>query len=186
MPKRVSGKRYAEAIFELALQEQQVEQWATELDMVSQVLQDEEFNTFLKHADVPVDQKIKAIDSVLAQAHPLVRNMTNLLVSKGLVDLAAELKEAYNELWDRHAGRQRVEVTSAVELDQQEVSRIAQFVTGLISKEAVVSTQVDESILGGVIIQIGDQLLDGSTRSKLEGLRSRLHSDILPADTRSA
>ena len=181
MPKPVSGKRYAEAIFELAIQEQQVEQWATELQLVGEVLQDAEFSSFLKHADVPVEQKIKAIDTVLAQVHPLVRNMTNLLVSKGLVDLAADLKAAYDELWDQHAGRQRVGVTSAVELDQQEVGRISQFVSGLINKEVVVSTQVDESILGGVIIQIGDQLLDGSTRSKLEGLRSRLHSDILPA-----
>lgn len=171
MPKRVSGKRYAEAIFELALQEDQVEQWATELELVSQVLQDEEFGGFLKHADVPVDQKIKSIDSVLAQVHPLVRNMAKLLVSKGLVDLAGELKEAYAGLWDKHAGRQRVEVTSAVVLDQQEVDRIAQFVSGLINKEVVVSTQVDESILGGIIIQIGDQLLDGSTRSRLDSLR---------------
>jgi len=181
MPKRVSGRRYAEAIFELALQEDQVEQWATELELVSQVLQDEDFSGFLKHADVPVDQKIKSIDSVLAQVHPLVRNMAKLLVSKGLVDLAGELQEAYAGLWDKHAGRQKVEVTSAVVLDQQEVDRIAQFVSGLIDKEVVVSTQVDESILGGIIIQIGDQLLDGSTRSKLEGLRSRLHSDIIPA-----
>jgi F-type H+-transporting ATPase subunit delta len=181
MPKRVSGRRYAEAIFELALQEDQVEQWATELELVGQVLQDEDFSGFLKHADVPVDQKIKSIDSVLAQVHPLVRNMAKLLVSKGLVDLAGELQEAYAGLWDKHAGRQRVEVTSAVVLDQQEVDRIAQFVSGLIDKEVVVSTQVDESILGGIIIQIGDQLLDGSTRSKLEGLRSRLHSDIIPA-----
>ena len=103
MPKRVSGRRYAEAIFELALQEDQVEQWATELELVSQVLQDEDFSGFLKHADVPVDQKIKSIDSVLAQVHPLVRNMAKLLVSKGLVDLAGELQEAYAGLWDKHA-----------------------------------------------------------------------------------
>lgn len=183
MPKRVSGKRYAEAIFELALQEHQVEQWATDLELVSQVLQDQEFSAFLNHADVPVDQKIKAIDSVLSQVHPLVRNMTNLLVTKGLAELAPELREAYTELWDQHAGRQRIQVTSAVELDQPELVRIAQFVSGLIDKEVVVSTQVDEGILGGVIIQIGDQLLDGSTRSKLEGLRSRLHSDILPGSS---
>ena len=181
MANRVSAKRYAEAIFELAIQEQQVEQWATELELVGQVLQDEEFSAFLKHAEVSVDQKMKAIETVLPQVDPLVRNMTNLLVSKGLVDLAADLKDAYTELWDQHAGRQRVGVTSAVELDQQEVDRIGQFVSGLINKEVVVSTQVDESILGGVVIQIGDQLLDGSTRSRLEGLRSRLHSDILPA-----
>jgi len=181
MPKRVSGKRYAEAIFELALREDQVEQWATELQLVGEVLEDAEFNAFLKHADVPVDQKIKAIDAVLSQVHPLVRNMANLLVSKGLLDLASELKESYTELWDNHAGRQRVGVTSAVVLDQPEVDRIAQFVTSLIGKEVVITTQVDESILGGIIIQVGDQLLDGSTRSRLESLRSSIHSDILPA-----
>ena len=181
MPKRVSGKRYAEAIFELALREDQVEQWATELQLVNEVLQDAEFSAFLKHADVPVNQKIKAIDAVLSQVHPLVRNMANLLVSKGLLDLASELKESYSELWDNHAGRQRVGVTSAVALDQPEVERIAQFVAGLIGKEVVVTTRVDESILGGIIIQVGDQLLDGSTRSRLESLRSSIHSDILPA-----
>ena len=181
MPKRVSGKRYAEAIFELALREDQVEQWATELQLVGEVLEDAEFSAFLKHADVAVDQKIRAIGAVLSQVHPLVRNMANLLVSKGLLDLASELKESYTALWDNHAGRQRVGVTSAVVLDQPEVDRIAQFVTGLIGKEVVVTTQVDESILGGIIIQVGDQLLDGSTRSRLESLRSSIHSDILPA-----
>ena len=64
-------------------------------------------------------------------------------------------------------------------LEPAEVDRIASFVSGLIRREVVVSTQVDESILGGVVIQIGDQLLDGSTRSRLEALRTRLHSEIL-------
>ena len=176
MAPKASGKRYAQAIFELALRDEQLEPWSAELEMVSGILGDEDFNAFLKHADVPLDQKVRSIDTVLASAHSLIRNMISVLVSRGLVDLAPDIREAYVDLLDEHAGRQRVGVTSAVELDQPEVDRIAAFVSGLIKKEVVISTQVDESILGGVVIQIGDQLLDGSTRSRLEGLRSRLHS----------
>lgn len=179
MAQRVSGKRYAQAIFELALREEQLEPWSAQLEMASGILQDEEFSAFLKHAEVPVDQKIRSIGAVLGSLHPLVRNMIDVLVSRGLVDLLPDIREAYVELLDQHAGRQRVGVTSAVELDQPEVDRIAGFVAGLIQKEVVISTQVDESILGGVVIQIGDQLLDGSTRTRLEGLRNRLHSGQL-------
>ena len=176
MVQRLSGKRYAQAIFELARREEQLEQWSTQLEMAGEVLQDEEFSAFLKHADVPVDQKIRSIDAVLGGLHPLVRNMVSVLVAKGLVDLVPGIGAAYIELLDQHAGRQRVEVTSAVDLDQPELDRIAGFVSGLIQKEVVISSRVDESILGGVVIQIGDQLLDGSTRARLESLRNRLHS----------
>ena len=53
---------------------------------------------------------------------------------------------------------------------------------GLINKEVVVAAQVDESILGGLIIQIGDQLLDGSTRTQLENLRKRIRSEVAPSN----
>ncbi len=177
MAGKVSGKRYAQAIFELALQEEQAEQWRAQLEMAEGVLQDPEFAPFLKHADVPTEQKVNSINAVLSELHPLVRNMINLLVSRGLTDLAPDISREYQSLLDVHAGRQRVGVASAVELDQSELDRIADFVSGLVRKEVVISTQVDESILGGLVIQIGDQLLDGSTRSRLEGLRNRLHSE---------
>ena len=75
-------------------------------------------------------------------------------------------------------GRQEVEVTSALVLNQDEEQRINDFVAQLIKKEVVITTRVDETILGGVIIQVGDQLLDGSLRSKLEGLRREIKSDV--------
>ena len=176
MAQKVSGKRYAQAMFELALREEQTEAWSTELEMAASALQDPDFNAFLKHADVPVEQKTRSVDTVLNELHPLVRNTMQVLVARGLVDLASDIHESYTGLLDQHLGRQRIEVTSAVDLDQAEVDRIAAFVSGLIRKEVVVSTQVDESILGGVVIRIGDQLLDGSTRSRLEMLRTRLHA----------
>ena len=179
MPRRVSGKQYAQAIFQLALEHGQLDEWAGDLQLASQVLQDPDFRTFLKHAEVPVDEKIKSVGAVLRDIHPLMQNLINVLVTKGLVDVAPDLEASYNALLDQHLGRQRVEVVTAVPLGDAELTRITQFVTDLIHKEVVVATEVDESIMGGIVIQIGDQLLDGSTRSRLEALRNRMHSDII-------
>ncbi len=178
MAKRVSGKRYAQAIFQLAVQQDLVDQWAEELDSLSHVLQDEEFSSFLEHAQVPLSEKNRSIDAVFPDTNPLVRNLVALLISRGSTKLIRDVYLSYSQLVDEYRGRQRVEVTSAIPLDAAELERISRFVSELIQKEVVVSTEVDESILGGVIIQVGDQLLDGSVRSKLEGLRRQVRSDV--------
>lgn len=179
MPPRASGKRYAQAIFEIALEQDRLDQWEGDLEFADGVLQDDEFKTFLKHADVPVGDKMRAIEAVMVEIHPLVRNMISLLVTKGLVDVIQGLRLAYIELLDEYRGRQRVQVTSAVPLEPEELERITRFVAGLVRKEVVVSTDTDYSILGGVVIQIGDRLLDGSTRSRLDDLRNRMHSEVV-------
>lgn len=158
------------------MEQDQLNQWDVDLEFIDRVLQDDEFKALLKHADVSVANKINAIDSVMRDVHPLVRNLVSLLVTKGMVDGVSDLRAAYAELLDKHLGRQRVQVTSAVPLEQGELDRITQFVANLVRQEVVVSTDVDESILGGVVIQIGDRLLDGSTRSQLDSMRNRLHS----------
>ncbi len=178
MAQRASGARYAQAIFELALDQDQLEPWATDLAFAEQVLQDEEFRAFLSHAEVPLERKTGGIDSVLKDVNPLVKNLISLLVTRGAVDSVHDVNLGYISLLDAHLGRQKVEVTSAVPLDDQELERITQFVADLTKKDVVVSTQVDDSILGGVIIQIGDQLLDGSTKSRLEGLRRQIRSEV--------
>ena len=178
MPAQVSGKRYAQAIFELAREQDRLDQWAGDLQLVHEALRDEDFKGFLKHAEVPADDKVRAISTVLSVAHPLVQNLVNVLVAGGLVDLLPQLHEAYEALLDEHRGRLRVEVTSAIPLEDSELERITNFLSGLIEKEVVATTVVDESILGGVVIRMGDRLLDGSARSRLEGLRNRLHAGV--------
>jgi F-type H+-transporting ATPase subunit delta len=173
---RLSGHRYAQAIFELAEQHEQLEPWDQELRLAADVLGDEEFGLFLKHAEVPLERKITAIDEVLSEAHPLVRNLVALIVSRGGVEAMRDVQEAYTHLLDERLGRQRVEVIAAVPLDQVELERITDLVGRMVGKEVVVSAQVDESILGGLIIQIGDQLLDGSASTALERLRQTVRA----------
>ena len=179
MANQLGGRRYAQALFQLAVQQDRAEQWAEELGYLAQVMQDAEFNAFLRHAEVPLERKISAIATVLPEIDPLVRNLGALLVTRGAVDTVGDVAVGYNRLLDERLGRQPVTVTSAVALETAELERISQFVGNLIQQEVVVTTRVDASILGGIIIQIGDRLLDGSTRSKLEGLRKTLRSEAV-------
>jgi F-type H+-transporting ATPase subunit delta len=172
----LSGQRYAQAIFELALENQLLEEWDQDLRLASDVLQDEEFALFLKHAEVSSERKVTAIESVLAEVHLLVRNLVSLLVSRDGVEAIADVQGGYTRLLDEHLGRQLVEVTAAVPLEDAELDRITRFAAELTGKEVVVTTRVDESILGGLVIQIGDQLLDGSTSAALERLRRNIRA----------
>lgn len=176
MANRLSGQRYAQAIFELAEEHEQLEQWDQDLRLAADVLGDAEFALFLKHAEVPAERKTSAIEDVLSEVHPLVRNLVSLLVNRGGVDAMRDVQEGYSHLLDERLGRQRVEVTTAVSLEDAELERITNFVAQLVGREVALSAQVDDSILGGLIIQIGDRLLDGSTSSALERMRQTVRA----------
>ena len=176
MAQRVSGKRYGQAIFELAQDQGEATQWGPDMAVVSEAFEDADFGALLKHAGVSAEDKRNAVDTVLGGVNPMIRNMVNLLVARGQVEAIPQACEEFAELLDRQEGRQRVEVTTAVPLEAAEVERIGTFVSGLIGREVVVTARVDDSILGGLIVQIGDRLLDGSTQSRLNGLREQLHA----------
>ncbi len=177
MAKQVGGQRYARALFDLAVERNTMDQWATDLAQLAEAMRDEQFNLFLKHAEVPLGRKIESLATVLPEVDPLVRNLGSLLVTRNSVDSIGDVTLAYGRLVDDRLGRQQIEVTTAVELEQAEAERIREFVAGLVQREVVMTTRVDESILGGMIIQIGDRLMDGSTRSRLEELRKQMRTE---------
>ena len=179
MPQEVAGQRYAQALFELAVERGELEPWGEQLQFASQVLQDEEFRAFLSHAEVPLETKTGAVGAVLQDLDPLVKNLVSLLVSRRAADSLGAVHQNYVRLLDAHLGRQRVGATSAVPLDAGELERVKAFAANLTGKEVVVSAEVDESILGGIIIQIGDQLLDGSAGTRLEEMRRQIRTGIV-------
>ena len=176
MAKRASAKRYAQATFDIALQRGQLDQWASDLGLVVEALQNDEFSAFLEHAKVPLAQKVQTIGEAFQEVDPMVLNLLSLLVSRGLAELVPEVEEGYRELLDQHRGREKVDVSSAVPLEDSEREQIVRFLTRLINKEVVLDSRVDPSILGGLVIKVGDRLIDGSTRTRLEGLGKQLQT----------
>ena len=174
MPGRTSAKRYAQAIFDLAIEHDRLDQFGTDLQTLVGALENEEFRTFVQHAKVPLGVKTRAITEALPGIDPMVRNLLALMVSRGLSDQLSEVESGYRRLLDEHSGREHVEVQSAVQLEDSEKGRISQFIKDLINREVVLDSKVDPNILGGLIIRVGDKLLDGSTRSRLRELGKRL------------
>ena len=176
MPTRASAKRYSRALSEIALQRDRLDQWAGDLRLMSERLQNEELRAFLEHAKVPLHQKLRATGEVLEGIDPLVHNLLSVLISRGIVGLIHDVEAGYQRLLNQHRGREQVEVRSAVPLEDAERDRVVRFLTGLISKEVVLETSVDPSILGGLVIKVGDKLIDGSARTKLEELGKQLQA----------
>ena len=176
------SKRYAQAIYELATAqdpanvEDALDKWTEDLRLMSEALASSEFSVFLKHAKVPLEKKVDAIAAVLKDVDPLAQNLLSIMVSRGLADMASEVEAGFRDLVDRRRGVERVSVLSAISLEEPERGQIVRFVQDMTNSKVVLDAQVDPSIIGGLVIQIGDKLLDGSTRAKLESLREELET----------
>ena len=181
MPRRGSARRYAEALFQLAMDQDTLDAAAQQLGQANELLQDHDLRAFLQHAKIPLQRKVETVRQLLAEAGLLVQNTLCLLVSRGLVDLTGEVEEEYRQLLNQHRSREEVEVRSAVPLEDAERERVARFVSALIDKEVVLEARVDPSILGGLVITIGDRLIDGSTRTRLTELGKQLQRNTSAA-----
>ena len=180
MAARSWPKRYAQAIYQIATTEDSkpvetaLDDWVKELCVIREALDNREFRVFLQHAKVPLARKVEAIGEIFSEVSPLARTLVSLMVSRGLVGQVKEVEGEYRHLVDQHRGIERVSVYSAITLQDPEKERIVRFVQEMTDSQVVLDAQVDPSIIGGLVIRVGDKLMDGSTKLKLENLKEEL------------
>ncbi len=123
---------------------------------------------------VPLDRRLEFVDRVLDVA-PGVRNLAKLLVVKRRVPLGPRVAELFARLADEQEGVIEAEVATAAELTPELRERIERaLVQGLGGRSVRLSHRVDPSLLGGIVIRVGDKLVDGSVRTRLRLLRQHL------------
>lgn len=176
MPGRAlpSPKRYAQAIFQLAREQDRLDGWLADLEAALEALGDPQFAALLDSPGVRLQDKLQAVDAVLPGLPPLARNLLALMAQRRAVSLLPRVMWEYRRLVDIRRGIQRAEVTSAIPLADADQQRIAQRLSQLLGGEVVVQARVDPSLLGGLVIKVGDRVLDGSTRNRLGELRKAL------------
>ncbi len=169
-----SAKRYAQAVFELALEKNEFESWQEGLKKIVDLTTDYKLMALLENPNLSFAAKKTLLQERLGKINPLALNLALLLVSKGLFKRSSDLLEKYNELLDAHRGIERAKVTTVLPLGDQEKDAISQRLGKMVEHKVVVDALVEPSIIGGFVARIGDMLIDGSVQQKLETLKRTL------------
>ncbi len=174
MIRDIAARRYAEAAYLIARQDGKEDAWSGGLAAMAALLGDQQAQAVFVSTRVPAVEKLQMIEKALAGVDPLVLNLARLLLRRGRTSLAPQIGEAFQELIDRARGISHAKVTSAVPLTGDDLSAVERRLREITGGAVLVETQVDGSILGGLIVRIGDRLIDGSTMSRLRALKRQL------------
>lgn len=170
MKNLIIAKKYAKALFNLALGEGQVEQYGQELDALVKLLTETPvLSDALRNPLYPEAARKSLFFAIADKAGvtPMLKSFGNLLIEKGRLQHLAEIAEYYHKLIDEHDNVARAQVRAALELDEPVLEEIAQTLEKMTGKRIVVEFQQDPELIGGVLARIGDLVLDGSVRRQL-------------------
>ena len=177
MPKGASARRYAEAAFDLAKKQGQLDRWLSDLRTAAGILADPRLLMALENPKAPRAHKRQYVDSAFTVSlDPMVRNLLYLLADRGRIGLIGRIADEFASLYNREMGIVVAEVTTAVNLSdaqRQKVQNRLQQLTN--AKQIDLRVHTDPRIIGGLIARVGDMLYDGSVRTRLSDLQERLN-----------
>ncbi|MGH2632870.1 MAG: ATP synthase F1 subunit delta [Tepidiformaceae bacterium] len=168
-----AAKRYAQAVFEIAVQDGTIDAWRADLADVAAVLTDSEAAGVVADARIPVTERIAMVGKVLDLPEKAL-NLAKLLVTKGRSHEARAVLDAFNRMADERAGIAHAQITTAVSLSADELAAIESRLATTTGKSISAVSVVDPNIIGGVVVRVGDELIDGSVRTRLKRLRREL------------
>lgn len=174
MRTEAAAKRYAQAAFAVALEFEEVERWAEDLDALTTLMGEPRAAAFLESDKATDADKRALLEAALADVNPRAMNLAQLLVDKRRVGLADQIRQEFHALLDEHRGIARATVTTAVPMSDEETQTVAARLSEMTGKQVIVESRVDPGILGGLVARIGDTLIDGSVRSRLLTLKRQL------------
>ena len=168
--------RYAEALYQLASEKQALDNVESELALIEKALADySDLATLLYHPQMPVAAKKETINKVFGpQVSEYVRNFLLLLVDKRREAALPAIIKEFTVLANQARNIAEAEVTTAAPLSEGEKAALAAKLSGVTGKNIVLRTRVDERLMGGVVVQLGDKLIDGSVVRQLASLKAAL------------
>ena len=170
------AKNYAETLLELAQRSGDLRAWGDMLDSIAEAMEsDKRLRMFLESPRVSAQKKNEVMQK--AYGAQLPRNFLRFLqalVTNRRQMLIPEIAHAYHDLVDQVEGRVHASVTVAREADDADRQLVVTQLSRVLGKQVVPHFHVNPSILGGVIVRVGDTVLDGSIRRRLATLRSRM------------
>jgi F-type H+-transporting ATPase subunit delta len=170
-----SARRFAEAAFELAAASDSHDAWARDLELASRLLGDERVSRVLDNPSIPLREREELVTRLLDRrvAQP-VGNLVRVLARRGRTELLAAISREFHRLLNGERGIVEAVVTSAKPLARDDRDAVRKKVEAMTGEKVELQDEVDESLIGGLTVRIGDRLLDASIRGRLERLRQQL------------
>ena len=168
---------YADALFEAARERDELEATLDNLkEFLDALKESEELRLFFYGTQVPESQKRRAIDSLTEGMTPSTTNFLKVLTDNDRTEILYEVVLRYEDLVKEHLGRVEVDITTAVELSQEELDKVKSRLGSILDgKEVTLQTHVDPELVGGAIFRFGGRQIDGSVRGQLTSLRETMH-----------
>jgi F-type H+-transporting ATPase subunit delta len=163
---------YAEALFDVAKQKGKLNEIGAQLGQFADAVDgDRELQVFLFSPYFSSVEKIEGLKRALSGAEPELQNFLELLIEKHRMTEVFRIRRQFEQLWKQENKLIDVTVTSAVELDPAVVEKIGEEIERQTERKVELVSRVDDEILGGIVLQVGNMVLDASIRNRLEKLR---------------
>ena len=180
MPKGAIARRYAGAMFDIGLKQHSLERTLEDVRGIAQVFAHRKLAYLLREPKVPAKRKETAIRQALAnKVLPTSLNLALLVVQRELVDIMPNIANELEQLVHNYKNEAMADITTATRIDDAELTQIKQALEKRTGKTIITHARVQPDILGGVIARVGDQIIDGSVRSRLAALRQQLLKNAL-------
>ncbi len=176
MAKLVSAT-YGDALYAAASEEGRTDEFYDAALTVTRLLnENQKFKEILSHPDIAKDEKIRVIEETFGSVIPdEMTGLMTLMVKKGRASSIASALSHFTDLVKQEKGIGRASVTSAAPLDKDQKKRVEEKILSTTDYKSLEMTySVDPSLIGGMVIRVGDRVADGSVKTKLAGMTARL------------
>jgi F-type H+-transporting ATPase subunit delta len=169
------ARPYAKAAFEYARDHDALDSWSQALSFLSFAVADSVVRHRLSSPKLDSDQKVSLLVKLIPeQQDEALQRFLTVLADQGRLMALKSIAVQYEHLRAEHEQRVEVSVTSAYKLDSKQKTKLANALNKRLNREISITTQVDKSLIGGVILRAGDTVIDGSVRGRLNRLSDAL------------
>jgi F-type H+-transporting ATPase subunit delta len=175
MLKGAIARRYAQAMFDLGLKQNKLDQTLEDVREIARVFANRKLSYLLREPKVPLQRKEAALRQALAaRVLPTSLNLALLVVQRELVELMPNIARELEQLVLNYKNQAIAEVTTATKIDNAMLNKIKRALEQRTGKSIILQTRIDPDIMGGVIARVGDKVIDASLRYRLSALRQQL------------
>jgi len=166
---------YARALFEVANERNSLDEIHDQLDAFADAMNDNrELAVFFFSPYFAVDEKKDGLERAVSDANPEFHNFLEALIERHRMPAIFRIRAVFDGLWDEAHKLLPVQIVSAVELDDTTVKHLGDRIGEQVDRQIEMSRVVDPEILGGIVLRVGNVIMDASIRTRLEQLRKQV------------